>query len=57
MENICLNDAIRDLRTTVYVLDDLIDHSDDDELLDVMYHVRAELKLLVYDLEECVDDF
>lgn len=57
MENICLNDAIRDLRTTVYVLDDLIDHSDDDELLDVMYHARAELKLLVYDLEECVDDF
>lgn len=49
-----LNDDILDLRNAVNILDTLIKVTDDDNLLDVMYHARSELKILVYDLEECV---
>ena len=44
-----LKDDILDLRVA-------IDICDDEELLDVMYHARSELKILVYDLEDCVVD-
>lgn len=51
-----LKDDILDLRVAIDTLDNLIIICDDVELLDVMYHARSELKILVYDLMECVDD-
>lgn len=51
-----LKDDILDLRVAIDTLDNLIIICDDAELLDVMYHARSELKILVYDLMECVDD-
>lgn len=51
-----LKDDILDLRVAVDILDNLIIICDDEELLDVMYHTRSELKILVYDLEDCVVD-
>lgn len=51
-----LKDDILDLRFAIDILDNLIIICDDEELLDVMYHARFELKILVYDLEDCVVD-
>jgi hypothetical protein len=51
-----LKDDILDLRVAIDILDNLIIICDDEELLDVMYHARSELKILVYDLEDCVVD-
>ena len=48
-----LMDDILVLRNAINILDALIEVTDDDNLLDVMYHARSELKILVYDLEEC----
>ncbi|WP_287457517.1 hypothetical protein [Thomasclavelia sp.] len=49
-----LMDDILVLRNAINILDALIEVTDDDNLLDVMYHARSELKILVYDLEECL---
>lgn len=51
-----LKDDILDLRVAIDILDNLIIICDDEELLDVMYDARSELKILVYDLEDCVVD-
>ena len=51
-----LKDDILDLRFAIDILDNLIIICDDEELLDVMYYARSELKILVYDLEDCVVD-
>lgn len=51
-----LKDDILDLRVAIDILDNLIIICDDEELLDVMYHARSVLKILVYDLEDCVVD-
>lgn len=51
-----LKDDILDLRVAIDILDNLIIICDDEELLHVMYHARSELKILVYDLEDCVVD-
>lgn len=51
-----LKDDILDLRVAIDILDNLIIICDDEELHDVMYHARSELKILVYDLEDCVVD-
>lgn len=48
-----LDEDILELRNAIMTLNALIDITDDDELLDVMYHARSELKILVFDLEEC----
>ena len=49
-----LMDDILVLRNAINILDALIEVTDDDNLLDVMYHARSELKILVYYLEECL---
>lgn len=49
-----LIDDILGLRNAINILDCLIEATDDDNLLDVMYHARSELKIVVYDLEEFV---
>lgn len=54
MEKKCLDEDIESLRDAIFTLDTLIHVNDDDELLDVMFHARSELKILVYDLEEFV---
>lgn len=51
-----LKDDILDLRVAIDILDNLIIICDDEELLDFMYHARSELKIIVYDLEDCVVD-
>lgn len=51
-----LKDDILDLRLAIDILNNLIIICDNEELLDVMYHARSELKFLVYDLEDCVVD-
>ena len=51
-----LKDDILDLRLAIDILNNLIIICDNEELFDVMYHARSELKILVYDLEDCVVD-
>ena len=54
MEKNFFDEDILDLRDAIETLNTLIHVTDDDDLLDVMYHARSELKILVYALEECV---
>lgn len=49
-----LEDDILDLRVAIDILDNLIIITENDEMLDTIYRIKANLKILVYDLEEIV---
>lgn len=49
-----LKDDISDLRNAIDVLENLIIITENDEMLDTIYLTKANLKILVYDLEEFV---
>lgn len=49
-----LKDDILDLRNAIDVLENLIIITENDEMLDTIYRTKANLKILVYDLEEFV---
>ena len=49
-----LEDDISDLRNAIDVLENLIIITENDEMLDTIYRTKANLKILVYDLEEFV---
>lgn len=49
-----LKTDISDLKNAVFVLESLVIFTEDDEMMDTIYRTTANLKILVYDLQEFV---
>lgn len=49
-----LKTDISDLKDAIDVLENLVVITENDEMLDTIYRTKANLKILVYDLEEFV---